>query len=60
MITVGELIEKLKKVNDNLEVRIVTQYDEEIDETYHNEISDVYISTEDGKKDVVVLESDEM
>lgn len=60
MITVVELIEKLKKVNENLEVRIVNQYDEETGETYHNEITDVYISSEDGKEDVIVLESDEM
>lgn len=60
MITVGELIEKLKKVNSKLEVRIVNQYDKDTGETYHNEINDVYISSESGREDVVVLESEEM
>lgn len=60
MITVKKLIEKLKNVNGNLEVRIVNQYDEETGETYHNEVNDVYISSENGREDVIVLESDEM
>lgn len=60
MITVTKLIEKLKRVNGNLEVRIVNQYDEETGETYHNEVNDVYISSENGREDVIVLESDEM
>ena len=60
MITVGELIKKFKNVDDSLEVRIVNQYDEETGETFHNEINDVYICSEDGREDVVVLESDEV
>lgn len=60
MITVGELIEKLKKVDSSLEVRIVNQYDEETGETYHNEINDVYIFSEEGTEDTIILESDEM
>lgn len=60
MITVGELIEKLKKINSKLEVRIVNQYDKDTGETYHNEINDVYISSESGREDVVVLESEKM
>ncbi len=60
MLLVKDLIKKLEKVSDDLEVRIVNQYDEENGETYHNEINDVYISSEDGRKDVIVLESNEI
>lgn len=60
MITVKELIEKLKKVNEELEVRIVNQYDKETGDRYHNHIDDVYICSEKGRKDVIILESDKM
>lgn len=59
MITVGELIEKLEKAESDTEVRIVTQYDEETGERYHNEINDVQFGTEE-EDNVVVLESDYM
>ncbi len=36
MLLVKDLIKKLEKVSDDLEVRIVNQYDEENGETYHN------------------------
>lgn len=57
---VKELIEMLEKLDGDLEVRIVSQYDEETGNTYHNQIDDVYTSNESGKKDVVVLESDDV
>lgn len=57
---VKELIEKIKKLDGDLEVRIVSQYDDETGDTYHNQIDDVYISSESGKEDVIVLESDDM
>lgn len=57
---VKELIEKLKKVDRDLEVRIVSQYDEETGDTYHNQIDEIYISSEDGREDAVVLESNEV
>lgn len=57
---VKELIGKLKKIDGDLEVRIVSQYDEETGDTYHNQIDDVYISSEDGREDAVVLESNEV
>lgn len=57
---VKELIEKLKKVDVDLEVRIVSQYDEETGDTYHNQIDEVYISSKDGREDAVVLESNEV
>ncbi len=58
MITVKELVEKLKKVDEKLEVRIVNQYNEETGDTYHNQIDDVYIFSEDGREDIIILESD--
>lgn len=57
---VKELIQKLEKIDGDLEVRIVTQYDEETGDTYHNQIDDVYISREDNEGNVVVLESNEV
>lgn len=60
MILVKDLIKKLEKVSEDLEVRIVNQYDEENGETYHNEINDIYISSEDGREDAIILESDKM
>lgn len=60
MIMVKELIEKLKRADENLEVRIVTQYDEETGDTYHNQIDDVYIFSEKGREDIIILESSNM
>lgn len=54
-----ELMKILDKVDGEIEVRIVTQYDEFTEEKYHNEISDVQIGTED-EENIVVLFSDYM
>ena len=58
MITVNELVERLKKVDEKFEVRIVNQYNEETGDTYHTQIDDVYIFSEDGREDIIILESD--
>ena len=59
MMTIKELITILQKADSDAEVRIVTQYDEETGERYHNEINDVQFGT-DEEDNVVVLESDYM
>lgn len=59
-MTVKDLVEILKNKDDEMEVRIVSQYDSFTGDKYHNEINDVYIGVEDGQEDVVVLESDVM
>lgn len=54
---VKELMNILSKVDDDSEVRIVTQCDKFTGLKYHNEINDVQIGTED-EENVIVLFSD--